>query len=176
MTMTAPRSVTAAAGLAGLTAGLTALLWTVLDFPASLAPPPPPPPPGRPDGATPEEWDRVLAEVAAAPDPPPTSFWDLFVLAYDARLVALALTGVVLWLVVAVTAARGDGASRFIAVAPAIGQAVALPLTGTGADPEVFAVIGVVIVAGAASATLLFHPRSIAHFRATPGPASAVSR
>ncbi len=172
--MTAPRSVTAAAGLAGLAAVLTALLWTVLDFPPAVAPPPPP---GRPEGATPEEWDRVLAEVAAAPDPPPTTIWDLIALAYDARLVALAVTGVVLWLAVGVTAARSDGSSRFIAAAAAAGQVWVLLMAGVGAAPEVLAVIGVLLVAGATSAALLFHPRSLAHFRARlPSPASPASR
>lgn len=165
--------MTAAAGLAGLTAALTAVLWTTTDFASTTTTVPPPP--AAPDGAEPGEWERALTSPSPGPDPDPMTNLDLFARLYEGRLIALALTGIVLWLVVAVAAVRGWDSARFLAVAVAAGQAPMLLVLAARSAPAVYAVTGAVIVAGAMSAALLFRPASIAHVRTTSGPHSTAA-
>jgi len=171
--VTPPRSVTTAAGLASLTAALTTVLWTTTDFASTTVTMPPPP--AAPAGATPEEWERALTARSSGPDPDPMTNLDLFALLYDGRLIALALTGIVLWLVVAVAAVRGWDSARFLAAAVAAGQAPMLLVMAAGSAPAVYAVTGALIVAGAMSAALLFRAASIAHVRTTSRPHSTAA-
>ena len=152
-----------AAGLAGLTAALITLLSTAVDFAATTVAAPPPPAP--PEGVSPEEWERVLTSPSPGPDGDPLTNLELFGRLVEVGLVVLAVAGIVLWLVVAVGAARGLGWSRFVAVVVAAVQAMTLPVVAVGSSPGVLVVAGAVIVAGGTSAALLFRPEPLAGSR-----------
>jgi hypothetical protein len=87
---------------------------------------------------------------------------ELFGRLFDGALIALAITGIVLWLVVAVAAAWGIGWARFVAVAVAAGQAWMMLIFGAGSAPAVYALMAAVIVAGTMSAALLLRSESVA--------------
>ncbi|PUA81137.1 hypothetical protein [Nocardioides currus] len=160
--MTRPPSVTAGAILAAMAAGLTALLWTVMDL-APVTRGTTPPPPARPRGVSQEEWDRVLARAADA-DPGPMTNLDLFAWLVHAGLVALAVAVIVLWLVVAVAAPGGRGWARILALTAAGGAVLAVPIVTVGSAPAVAVVAWTMVAAGLASAVLLVLPASAAYF------------
>ena len=168
--MTRPRSVTVAAGLAGLTAALLTVLWTTMDLAISQVTEPSPPAP--PDGVSLSEWKRVLA--SPAPEPDGMTNLELYGLLFDGLSIAIPLAAIVLWFGVGVAAVRGSVWSRSVAVVVAAAQAVWLPVHATGSAPVVLVVTGSVVVAGVACVVLLCSREATAYLglRSNRSPAA----
>jgi hypothetical protein len=151
--MTRPRSVTAAAGVAALSAALVVVLWTVMDFAISTTTEPRPPAP--PAGVSQSEWEAALASPSPAPEPEGLTNLELYGLLFDGLSIALPLAAIVLWLAVGVAALRGLAWCRPVAVVVAAAQGVWLPVHATGSAPVVLVVTWAAVAAGAACVVLL---------------------
>lgn len=171
--MTRPRSVTAAAGVAGLSAALVIVLRTVVDFAISATTEPPPPAP--PAGVSQSEWATVLASSSPAPEPEGLTNLELYGLLFDGLSIALPLAAIILWLAVGFAALRGFAWARPVAAVVAAAQGLWLPVHAVGSAPVVLVVTGAAVAAGAACVVLLSSREATAHASARTNRSATAS-